>query len=165
MVPKSRTFAANPASVAEARRFVRQTLAGWQADDFEDRAVHVLSELATNSVIHARSSFVVELSLDAAGLRLCVSDDSGRHPVRKSRSAQATTGRGLALVEALSTAWGVDRNGSGSGKTVWVLLTAQPDEGRESTDRSGPLELLAPPDDIDADPDEGIRACLSRPAA
>jgi anti-sigma regulatory factor (Ser/Thr protein kinase) len=163
MVPESRTFAADPASVAEARRFVRQTLAGWQADHFEDRAVHVLSELATNSVIHARSGFVVELSLDPAGLRLCVSDDSARRPVRKSRSAQATTGRGIALVEALSAAWGVDRNGSG--KTVWVLLTAQPDEGREPTGRSVPLELFAPPDDIDADPDEGVWACLTRPAA
>jgi len=57
----------------------------------------------------------------------------------------------------------VGRNGSG--KTVWVLLTAQPDEGREPTGRSVPLELFAPPDDIDADPDEGVWACLTRPAA
>lgn len=131
--------------MADARRFVRRVLAEWEAEELEDRVVQVLSELATNSVIHARSGFTVELSLEEAVVRLCVSDASSHRPVRKVRSTQATTGRGLALVQALGDSWGIDPNGGG--KTVWVMFGSE-DGGRGGvTGRGAPLHRLPSPDD------------------
>jgi hypothetical protein len=48
--------------------------------------------------------------------------------VQREQSPDATTGRGLLLVDALADAWGVDR-GDGLadvGKTVWVELALSP---------------------------------------
>lgn len=41
------------ADIGEARRFVRRTLSSWGASDFEWAASLVVSELATNAVLHA----------------------------------------------------------------------------------------------------------------
>lgn len=113
-------FPAEPSSVGDARRFVRRALVAWNAEEWEFAATTLVSELATNSVLHARTAFTVELQLDDQSLRLRVSDGSPVAPVVKSHSAQATTGRGLDLVAALSIAWGVEPRATG--KAVWCVL-------------------------------------------
>lgn len=117
------TFAGVTASVPEARRFVRETLRTWGLEILTEAAVLVVSELATNAVLHARSAFTVRVRLDEAGtLRVEVLDTSATLPAPRAFSTAATTGRGLAIIEDLVSAWGVER--VDGGKAVWVELVA-----------------------------------------
>ncbi|MGH9088651.1 MAG: ATP-binding protein [Acidimicrobiales bacterium] len=109
--------------VGEARRFVTDALAGWGLDDAQPAASMLVTELATNSVLHARTGFRVALSFDGDLLRLGVSDGSTRAPREKAHSHQATTGRGIHLVAAYADSWGVEP--AGDGKTVWCVLRAR----------------------------------------
>jgi anti-sigma regulatory factor (Ser/Thr protein kinase) len=133
-------FSPDPVSVADARRFVRQTLVDWDAEAFEYQVSALVTELATNSILHARTSFVVELSYSGHQLRLSVTDGSSRAPLRKSHSPEATTGRGLELVRALSDSWGVDRQARG--KTVWCNIGTDAARSTVGTDAgaSPPLD-------------------------
>lgn len=121
MVSARAEFTFQPTSVGEARRFLRHELDAWDANDLEPAASLVLSELTTNSLIHARSSFVVELTLTDQQLRLAVRDSSTRLPVAKPHSPDAATGRGLRIVAAFADAWGTEA--SSDGKTVWAVLS------------------------------------------
>jgi anti-sigma regulatory factor (Ser/Thr protein kinase) len=83
----------------------------------------LVSELVTNAVIHAGSEvgLVVSHAGAHATVRIEVRDSSAR-PVRMgSFEAEATSGRGVALVDALAARWGivVDEN---CGKLVWFEL-------------------------------------------
>ena len=51
------TFEGNPASVRVARDFVAATLAAWDLDDLSEVAALCTSEVATNAVRHAGSTF------------------------------------------------------------------------------------------------------------
>jgi anti-sigma regulatory factor (Ser/Thr protein kinase) len=118
------TFGPELASVGAARRFVRRTLEAWRADGVDFEAAQVVSELTTNSVIHARSPFRVELSLDGDHLTIGVTDSSPVLPRLKRHSAQATTGRGIGVVAALALAWGTEPRADG--KRVWATLSTGP---------------------------------------
>ena len=114
---------ATAASVSEARRFLRTTLSDWDAEVLEWSATQALSELVTNAVLHAGTAVTVVLELVGAGqLRLEVRDGSTRIPHQRRYGSQATTGRGIALVDGLADRWGVDPDGNG--KTVWCELSA-----------------------------------------
>lgn len=117
------------ASVPAARHFVSTRLRTWQLGAMAETVELVTSELATNAVLHARSPFTVRLARQPTGaVFLEVLDGSIRAPQQKLFSATAMTGRGLWLVQRLSSAWGVDV--VSGGKTVWVRFD-------EVTDRSG----------------------------
>jgi anti-sigma regulatory factor (Ser/Thr protein kinase) len=98
-----------------ARSFVRRALdaSGVSAD----LAVLLISELATNAVLHARTDFVVSVDIDERSVRVEVHDANERPPVIGHTPAEATSGRGLHLVQSLSSSWGVE--GRPEGKTVW----------------------------------------------
>lgn len=122
-----------PESVALARREVRAVLADWDADRFEWEVSQLVTELATNVVLHARTGFDLSMELDGDRLRLEVRDASPLLPRPRRFSRESTTGRGMRLVETLAQSWGVER-GDG-GKTVWlVLVPAQDVDG-------GPADL------------------------
>jgi anti-sigma regulatory factor (Ser/Thr protein kinase) len=121
-------FRADLASVGEARRFARRALVDLGAEDLEFEACQVVSELATNSVIHAATAFEVELIYVGNVLQVRVSDHSPRIPVPKAHSARATTGRGLRLVAMLADDWGTELRPDS--KTVWCVL--RPDRARTS---------------------------------
>lgn len=118
----SARFGADLGSVGEARRFVRRALIDMGAQDLEFEACQVVSELATNSVIHAATAFEVGLEYAGDVLRVRVSDSSPKSPITKSHSVQATTGRGLRLVAKLADEWGTEVRPDG--KTVWCTLRA-----------------------------------------
>lgn len=118
------TLPAELSSVGDARRFLRGALTDWGADDYEGGAAQVLTELATNAALHARSAYTVHLVLERSALLVEVTDSSPVRPQQRHYGSEATTGRGIALVEALSTAWGVES--SPTGKTVWCRVA--PDE-------------------------------------
>jgi anti-sigma regulatory factor (Ser/Thr protein kinase) len=114
-------FDGAPSSIAEARRFANSVLeAGGAADDAWP-VTQVVSELATNAVVHAGTSFVLSISHDASHIRVAVTD--GRPLARASMrrfSNETTTGRGLRMVQTLGQAWGVDQ--TDAAKTVWCEL-------------------------------------------
>lgn len=85
-----------------------------------------MSELVTNSVVHARmgpaDAIDVDLVLSDGRLRLTVMDDGADSlPQLLEPDPTRAGGRGLLLVERLSTAWGVDRKRSGM-THVWCEL-------------------------------------------
>lgn len=85
----------------------------------------VVSELVTNVERHAPGSFVVDLRTEAAGLLLAVTDCApALRPQPRSPGSSDLSGRGLGIVEALCSCWGIlVRPGS---KTVWALLHRHP---------------------------------------
>ncbi len=105
------------ASVSMARRFVRETLDGWNLQPMSDEVQLVASELATNSVLHAQSSSNVHLKRVGNRLRLEVSDASSVQPVHRHYGVTAATGRGIGLVDAVASKWGTTARSNG--KTVW----------------------------------------------
>lgn len=110
---------AEPASVPVARRAVVAQLRRWRLDGAEDALALAVSELATNAVLHGRAGLRVVLARTPGGVRLEVGDDSPRLPQQRRHSALSGTGRGLDLVAALASGWGVE-SVAGGGKLVWA---------------------------------------------
>jgi anti-sigma regulatory factor (Ser/Thr protein kinase) len=115
-------FAPLPEQVGGARRFAGSALSEWGLSSPD--AVLLVSELATNAVIHAGSSFEVVLSADGCRLRVEVSDDDGCVPAPPEPSLDAQGGRGLHIVGELADAWGVEAH-QGDGKTVWFEVAGR----------------------------------------
>ena len=114
-------FDGAPSSVAQARHFANAVLEAGGATDDAWPVAQVVSELATNAVVHAGTSFVLSISHDASHIRVAVTD--GRPLARASMrrlSNETTTGRGLRMVQTLGQAWGVDQ--TDAAKTVWCEL-------------------------------------------
>ena len=99
-------YSPEPTSPLAARRLVRSALRDWRLEHLTDAATLLVSELATNAVLHARTPFVVRVERDADTLRITVLDCSGAGPSRRPHGLGAGTGRGLALVATLAEAWG-----------------------------------------------------------
>jgi len=117
-----RLWPPEPVSVSHTRRFLREALDLWSLEAVGDAAAVVLSELATNAVLHARTDFTVRLSHPGKhALHLSVTDGSTRLP-RWAEDLHGPTGRGLRLIDALSAEWGAVLNGA-QGKTVWALVS------------------------------------------
>jgi anti-sigma regulatory factor (Ser/Thr protein kinase) len=112
----TRQFEPDPAEVRGARRFVADFLesCGMGSGDVG----LLVSELATNAVLHARSPFQVTVIHQGARLRVEVSDENSRLPSFSVVPSDASSGRGLTLVQSLAGAWGVDAHLE-SGKTIW----------------------------------------------
>ena len=119
-------FPPDPSSCREARRRVTTLLVEERLEDAAVAAAQVVSELATNAVLHARTPFRVRLVLSQDYVRIEVHDDVHRLPSRRFFSDQAASGRGLAVVEHLSDSWGVVPDGDGGGKTVWAEIPTTP---------------------------------------
>ena len=83
----------------------------------------MLSELLANAVLHAPGPARVVVERDEDGVRLEVRDTSPVPPLRRASGSAATTGRGLNLVDALCSRWGVSERTDGEpGKTVWCVV-------------------------------------------
>jgi anti-sigma regulatory factor (Ser/Thr protein kinase) len=87
-----------------------------------DDARLVVTELATNAIVHAGSAFLVLAQVHESGVRVSVSDNSPIRPAVRGSDPLALSGRGLQLVQALSDDWGVEV--TAEGKTVWADLRA-----------------------------------------
>ena len=132
-------------AVARARRHVRRALRDLDAVEVEDSAELAVSELVTNAVLHARTPLTLAVrATPAGGVRVEVADASPV-PLRVRRlGAAATTGRGLLVVEALSSEWGVEPLPAGPGKTVWfVPLPGAGDPGLDADAWAAEVEALS----------------------
>nr|WP_109282021.1 ATP-binding protein [Streptomyces orinoci] len=122
-----RFFASVPASVGLARDFADKALLAWGLSALADDVRLCVSELATNAVVHANNhgGFLVRLAIDGSYLHLEVHDDHPRRPELRLPTHDITSGRGLHLVAALSTGWGVAPLAP-TGKIVWSRFAITP---------------------------------------
>ncbi len=111
-------------SVRAARRFVRGYLEQRHLAHLSDDLEVITSEAVTNALIHADSEVEVRLREYPDRVHLEVRDTDATPPVPTSvtqsdeANAVAEHGRGMGIMEWLSSAWGSSPNGRG--KTVWV---------------------------------------------
>ncbi len=108
-------------SAALAREIVRAVLTGNDAAATEvvDDVVLVVSELVTNAVRHANGPIVLEVQRHSDGVEVGVEDASPVLP--HPRSGDEEGGRGLPIVDALASCWGV--HNCPTGKRVWARFT------------------------------------------
>ncbi len=104
-----------------ARRFVTGMLARHARRADAMAAALVVTELAANAVIHTGAGFTVSLWRRGDRVRIAVDDPTPELPQVRDPQPTDTSGRGLRLVSAYSTEWGVERRSDG-GKTVWAEL-------------------------------------------
>jgi anti-sigma regulatory factor (Ser/Thr protein kinase) len=109
-----------------ARTAVTEACRRWHLTELIETTALLVSELVTNAVRHARPPISLKISQPRPGrLHVEVADHSP-DPPRPNRHPDATStgGRGLLIVDALATAWGYRRDGTG--KTVWFDLASNP---------------------------------------
>jgi anti-sigma regulatory factor (Ser/Thr protein kinase) len=120
----SLTFPAELQSVGAARRFLRATLREWNSDAYDYAATLVLTELATNATLHARTPYTVLLRLEQTHLVVEVLDSSPRLPQARRYATDSATGRGITLVDSFSETWGTTP--TTDGKVVWAHVLPDP---------------------------------------
>jgi anti-sigma regulatory factor (Ser/Thr protein kinase) len=114
-----RRFRAEPASAGDARHFVGSVLDRHGVDSVDARLL--TSELATNAVVHGRTDFTVRVALRQGRVRVEVRDANGHLPPTPSGlPLDASSGRGLPLVDVIAPAWGVEA--LEEGKSIWFEL-------------------------------------------
>jgi anti-sigma regulatory factor (Ser/Thr protein kinase) len=112
-------LAGGPQCVSSARRQARAVVDGWLADpDQINDIVLLVSELVGNAVLHTGDAQSVALVRGADRVRIEVADRGRLLPSLTSYGPEAHTGRGLALVSALSMDWGTSVQEGG--KVVWA---------------------------------------------
>ncbi|WP_051741243.1 ATP-binding protein [Kitasatospora sp. MBT66] len=129
-------LADTPNAAGWARLHARDVLGRWQVPpDLIDSILLVLSELVTNAIQHPNdvkqperltSAVLSKVQLIGLDLQLRgptvlvqVTDNDTRPPAPKTVSTDAERGRGLFLVEHMSSRWGYYHPPNG-GKTVWA---------------------------------------------
>lgn len=120
-------FAAEPQSPLLARRLVRSTLHGWHLDHLEETATLLVSELATNAVLHARTRFLLVAEQRDALVRVSVFDCAATAPARRHHGVQSGTGRGIGLIAVLACSWGTHTEVRPWAKVVWFELPTDPE--------------------------------------
>ena len=123
-IARSELFAANVESIASARRFITECAEQIGLARMPDVQLMV-SELATNAVLHTGSRFdvTVERLSDDTTVRIEVRDFGNGTPRLINRGVQAERGRGLQIVDLLAETWGVVTRSGGIGKSTWLIVS------------------------------------------
>ncbi|MDQ1396027.1 MAG: hypothetical protein QOG64_1286, partial [Acidimicrobiaceae bacterium] len=110
-----------PSSVPKARDILRRLLASWRLDSMLESDVELLtSEVVTNAVVHASTDVTVVFRYLGDRMRIEVGDGSRVLPQLRVAAPHDTGGRGLLLLDRLSSSWGTVP--TRSGKRVWFEL-------------------------------------------
>ncbi|MFJ4856650.1 SpoIIE family protein phosphatase [Streptomyces sp. NPDC088730] len=114
---------ADPEGLSDARTIVRQALTDWGMAELADDAELVTGELLVNVLLHTEGGAVLTLEVlpePVRRVRLSVQDRSSVWPRRRTPGETATSGRGLLLLDAVATRWGIEPRGEG--KAVWCEI-------------------------------------------
>jgi anti-sigma regulatory factor (Ser/Thr protein kinase) len=111
-------FPSEADSVPLARRFVSDRLAAGVEPAAREAIILVVSEMATNAVLHAATDFEVRVVDGPGRLRVEVVDGDRRAPVRRDDDPERPGGLGMVLVEACASRWGHEDRAEG--KVVWA---------------------------------------------
>ncbi len=131
-------------AVPKAVPQVRQILRDWcgQADALD--LLLCVSELLSNVIVHLGEGTPVTLCVSGADpgrVRVELSDpEPGMWPAPRAASDDDEAGRGLALIGALASRWGVDQGRRG--KTVWCELPVPAGWGRPAGELPEPVDPL-----------------------
>lgn len=106
-----------PASVARIRRFATDACRLSAPDADCDTVSLLVSEVATNALVHGVGQVRIRVVPQTEGVRIEVVDGSATLPRPRDAALLDEGGRGLALVAALASSWGSEP--TGAGKTVW----------------------------------------------
>ena len=111
-------------SPAAALEWAQRTSCQDHAAELLDAALLVITELVTNAVRHGGPPILLAIECDDASLRVRVRDGSLSLPSSRDAGMEAETGRGMTLVELLTSTWGVApvADDYGLGKEVWFEL-------------------------------------------
>ena len=120
-IRSTQRFDASAEAPRASRHFVMQTLEALEGTLLIDDVGLVVTELATNAIVHAHSPFTVTVGSSGGAVRIEVGDSSMILPSMQTPSPYAIGNRGLALIDALTSAWGVLP--TNDGKIVWAHLT------------------------------------------
>lgn len=114
-----------PESVPAARAWAMALLDQLPADVRSSTAL-LISELATNALLYGEGKFAVSVSYMPTDriARVEVRDAGAGLPTMQNPASSVEHGRGLRLVQALATRWGVQRSPVGRSKTVWFEVAA-----------------------------------------
>lgn len=132
-----RRFPGLPSQISHARRFVARQLT---TSPELTTATLLTSELATNAIRHSASGlatgkFEVSVHTAPGWARIEVRDLGNRkeapQPQHRNPYDTAEHGRGLDLVEALSSKWGSEPRKDGMGREVWFELAWGHDDDPE----------------------------------
>jgi anti-sigma regulatory factor (Ser/Thr protein kinase) len=123
-------FGALATAIPCARLHTNTVLHEWGIGELAEDAELIVSELATNALKASQSlqevrPFALCLRSDCERLIIEVWDHSPREPSSALAGGDAESGRGLLVVESLSTRWGYQRTGY-STKVVWAELNNLP---------------------------------------
>ena len=110
-----------PLAAGEARQAVRAVLAGWRLQGLLDEVTLVVSELVTNAVRHGLPPVRLVLTRVARELRVDVHDEGAGRPSRRIVPEESESGRGLAIVEAVTRSTGVEQS-EDDGKVVYATF-------------------------------------------
>ncbi|MFI6338316.1 ATP-binding protein [Streptomyces sp. NPDC050535] len=117
-------LSATPRGARLARLLATEQMRDWGIP--LDPAAHIVAELAANAVTHGRvpgRDFRLTLYVVGDTLRIEVTDTRGdRDAHAQSPAADAESGRGLLIVDALADRWGTN-TGPHPRKTVWAEVT------------------------------------------
>jgi anti-sigma regulatory factor (Ser/Thr protein kinase) len=145
---RSTRLTRTPATGSAARTFVVDTLRAWQVGEHaRDDAELVVSELVSNAFLHGGAGEVGVSVVDRGDVvRLEVSHrEAGPDPVGslspQMAGAAQTHGRGLAIVDVLSQAWGVDEHDGE--RRVWADMVAARSGLLAAADRDAAVAELA----------------------
>ncbi|HKG49420.1 MAG TPA: ATP-binding protein [Actinomycetales bacterium] len=115
------TLTCDLAAPGWARAFLARVCTDWQLEAVVEEARLLVSELVTNAVVHAGGAAEVTLQRLGDQLTIAVRDGADVPPVHRDADLMEEGGRGLHLVEALSTADGTYPRPEG-GKVVWCTV-------------------------------------------
>ncbi|GAA1197392.1 ATP-binding protein [Prauserella alba] len=117
-----------PCSPTDARHTVDAAL-GIGDESLRQNVLLLVTELATNAVVHGSPPCRLRVRARPERLRIEVSDTDPRQPVVLHPGPDVDHGRGLLLVAALADDWGVDQAHGASNrdaKVVWAELPFTP---------------------------------------
>ena len=144
---------ADATAAGAARAHVRRLLDNWSLGSLVEPLTLVVSELAANAARYGRPPLLLLLRRLGSGVRVDVHDESrefrprfpdpttfsgniesGTSPAAASNAA-TEGGRGLSLVQAVSSAAGIERIPD-DGKRVWAVV--EPEEPRPTSPHAEP---------------------------
>jgi anti-sigma regulatory factor (Ser/Thr protein kinase) len=128
-------MAGDASALRDARRVVADTLAG-APEELRDAAVLLAGEILTNAVVHGGGWFLLQVDAGPDVLYVEVADSTAGHPRVLHPNSEREHGRGMAIVDAMASAWGTKQRGSH--KVVWFELALGPSGKPRVPPPSGP---------------------------
>ena len=121
--PRSRELPKSARAPGLAREFLIDYLCRSHALELADEAALLTTEAVTNAVRYAGPPIELTVNCSGSWIEVRVHDASSTEPRQVDAEDFATSGRGVALIEAVSDSWGVLQY-DGDGKDVWFRLIA-----------------------------------------